>query len=564
MITEPRFLECHRLAPFVERGTDVDVIRDLMIHDLDVIQSFIPAEVESVEAVGVPVLTPRVDIANARLRFTNGCIANVTASRVSMKRERMLRLFQPDAYVAIDYDQRRVRIVRREPSAVPGALANIIADEHDAGQGDPLRDEIAAFLAAVRDRTTPIVSGRAGLARARARGAHRGGDRARDVTPAAGDPRARPDVLLIAGEASGDLHGADLVTALRARVPAVRVRGIGGAHLRAPGWTRSSTPTTLSTMGLVEARERLGVVWRAYRRMRRIVRDEKPDLVILIDFAEFNLALAGVAKRHGVPVLYYISPQVWAWRRGRVRKIARRVSRLAVVFPFEVPLYAGTGVRADFVGHPLLDRVRVGARPRGVAGRARPRSGETARGAPPRQPEQGDAAPAAAHGRGRRRGCMARGDCQCALALADTLSEADIAVSMRGAALRFPVCAADLRLGACERRRDGGVRHRNLGDGPVGTPDGDRVPDRAADLRAARRLVSVPFIGMPNLIAGRAVVPELIQDEATGERMAAEVARFLDDPAHAEATRRGSPRCASARGRRRRRARGRDRAEMLA
>jgi predicted dehydrogenase len=163
VITEPRFLECHRLAPFVDRGTDVDVIRDLMIHDLDVIQSFIPAEVESVEAVGVPVLTPRVDIANARLRFANGCIANVTASRVSMKRERMLRLFQPDAYVAIDYDQRRVRIIRRGEPTTPDALPNITAEEHDAGQGDPLRDEIAAFVEAVAHRTTPLVGGREGL-----------------------------------------------------------------------------------------------------------------------------------------------------------------------------------------------------------------------------------------------------------------------------------------------------------------------------------------------------------------------------------------------------------------
>jgi predicted dehydrogenase len=163
VITEPRFLECHRLAPFVDRGTDVDVIRDLMIHDLDLIQSYIAADVESVEAVGIPVLTPRIDIANARLRFANGCIANVTASRVSMKRERMLRLFQPDAYVAIDYDQRKVRIVRRIPAVEPGALARIEADEHDAGQGDPLRDEIAAFVAAVRTRATPIVSGREGL-----------------------------------------------------------------------------------------------------------------------------------------------------------------------------------------------------------------------------------------------------------------------------------------------------------------------------------------------------------------------------------------------------------------
>ena len=163
VINEPRFLECHRLAPFVDRGTDVDVIRDLMIHDLDLIQSYITAEVEAVEAVGVPVLTPRIDIANARLRFADGCIANVTASRVSMKRERMLRLFQPDAYVAIDFDQRRVRILRREPGGASGTLPRIVAEEHDAGEGDPLRDEIAAFVAAVARRAAPIVGGREGL-----------------------------------------------------------------------------------------------------------------------------------------------------------------------------------------------------------------------------------------------------------------------------------------------------------------------------------------------------------------------------------------------------------------
>ena len=163
VVTEPRFLECHRLAPFVERGTDVDVIRDLMIHDLDVIQSFVAADVTQVESVGVPVLTARVDIANARLRFANGCIANVTASRVSLKRERKLRIFQPDAYVSIDYDQRRVRICRRLPPPSPTALPEITVVEHDAGQGDPLRDEIAAFVAAVRTRGAPAVGGPAGL-----------------------------------------------------------------------------------------------------------------------------------------------------------------------------------------------------------------------------------------------------------------------------------------------------------------------------------------------------------------------------------------------------------------
>jgi predicted dehydrogenase len=163
VVTGPRFLECHRLAPFVDRGTDVDVIRDLMIHDLDVIQHFVGADVVHVESVGVPVLTASVDIANARLRFANGCIANVTASRVSLKRERKLRIFQHDCYVAIDYDQRVVRICRRIPADGPGRLPEIEVREHDAGEGDPLRDEIAAFLAAVTTRGAPLVGGREGL-----------------------------------------------------------------------------------------------------------------------------------------------------------------------------------------------------------------------------------------------------------------------------------------------------------------------------------------------------------------------------------------------------------------
>ncbi len=110
VIKEPKFVECHRLAPFVERGTDVDVVLDLMIHDIDVIASLVRSPVMRVEAVGVPVLTETPDIANARITFANGCIANVTASRVSIKRERKVRFFQPDAYISIDYDQRRAQI----------------------------------------------------------------------------------------------------------------------------------------------------------------------------------------------------------------------------------------------------------------------------------------------------------------------------------------------------------------------------------------------------------------------------------------------------------------------
>jgi predicted dehydrogenase len=160
-ITQPRFIECHRLAPFTERGTDVDVVLDLMIHDLDLILSMVPSPVRSVEAVGVPVLTPSVDIANARLRFADGCIANVTASRVSAKRERKLRLFQADAYVSIDFGERTVRIFRREEGE-DGQLA-LTAEERVVEEGDALAAEIDAFLRAVRDREAPPVTGWDGL-----------------------------------------------------------------------------------------------------------------------------------------------------------------------------------------------------------------------------------------------------------------------------------------------------------------------------------------------------------------------------------------------------------------
>jgi predicted dehydrogenase len=161
IIKEPKFVECHRLAPFVERGTDVDVVLDLMIHDIDVIASLVRSPVQQVEAVGVPVLTDKPDIANARIKFANGCIANVTSSRVSIKRERKVRFFQPDAYISIDYDQRRAQIFYKPP---PGATwLDIRSESIEIKEGDALADEIDSFLDCVRSRSLPLVSGAEGL-----------------------------------------------------------------------------------------------------------------------------------------------------------------------------------------------------------------------------------------------------------------------------------------------------------------------------------------------------------------------------------------------------------------
>jgi lipid-A-disaccharide synthase len=164
-------------------------------------------------------------------------------------------------------------------------------------------------------------------------------------------------IMIVAGEASGDLHGADLARRLRARDPGCEIFGIAGAEMRAAGVRPLAKIEDIAGLGLSELASTLRRALGAFRRVRAELHASPPSLLILIDYAEFNLILSGIAHRVGVPVLYYILPQVWAWRRGRIRKLVKRSDRMAVVFPFEAGLYARAGGRVDFVGHPLLDRV---------------------------------------------------------------------------------------------------------------------------------------------------------------------------------------------------------------
>jgi predicted dehydrogenase len=160
LLRDPRFIEVHRLGTFPERSLDIDVVFDLMIHDLDVVLSIVSSDVESVEAVGVPVITPRVDIANARLRFANGCIANLTASRISRDRVRKIRFFQPAAYVSIDYAAQKVEVWRLDRST--GPVPSIQGGELDVVQQEPLARELVDFVEAVTRRRRPAVAGEDG------------------------------------------------------------------------------------------------------------------------------------------------------------------------------------------------------------------------------------------------------------------------------------------------------------------------------------------------------------------------------------------------------------------
>jgi predicted dehydrogenase len=160
LLNDPRFVEVHRLGTFPERSLDIDVVFDLMIHDIDIVLSLVKSDVESIEAVGVPVLTSRVDIANARLRFANGCVANLTASRISRERVRKIRFFQPMAYLSIDYAAQKLEVWRLVKG--DGPMPAIEGGESPVESQEPLRSELADFVAAAADRRAPIVTGEDG------------------------------------------------------------------------------------------------------------------------------------------------------------------------------------------------------------------------------------------------------------------------------------------------------------------------------------------------------------------------------------------------------------------
>ena len=160
----PRFVECHRLAPYKERGTDVNVVLDLMIHDIDLVQTIIGAPVLTIDAVGTPVFSDAIDIANARIRFANGCVVNATASRVSLRMERKMRIFEDDAYLSLDLQQKILTLIRkREDAGTPGQLP-VQIEEQSLEQGDALKAEIEAFLECIQTGRPPAVSGEDGLA----------------------------------------------------------------------------------------------------------------------------------------------------------------------------------------------------------------------------------------------------------------------------------------------------------------------------------------------------------------------------------------------------------------
>ncbi len=345
-------------------------------------------------------------------------------------------------------------------------------------------------------------------------------------------------ILLSAGDASGELHAAAFVEALRARLPEARFLGLGGVEMEKAGVELLVHQSELAIGGLVEVLSSAPRVARAWRRLTRALA-ERPDLLVLVDSPDFNLPLARRARRLGVPVLYYVSPQVWAWRSRRVRKIARRVDRLAVIFPFEPAFYAGTGLPVDFVGHPLVERMQSFA---ASCDRARARE---LLGIEP------DAVLVVLLP-GSRRNELRFGlglQLECARRVRERERRARFVVALPAslpreaalAALRDARLPQEVAVDVVQGRTYEAVRAADVALAKPGTVTVEVallgcplvVAARAHPVSAAiaKRVIRVPSFTMLNLVAGAPVVPEFLQEQARPERIAAAVLALVAGPA---------------------------------
>jgi len=347
-----------------------------------------------------------------------------------------------------------------------------------------------------------------------------------------------PRLLISCGEASGDLYGAELVRHLRERTPDLDVLGVGGDRLQAQGASLFAHVRDLAVVGLLEVVSHLRDLRLVFRRILEEADRRPPDAAVLVDYPDFNLRLARALHRRGIPVIYYVSPQVWAWRRGRVAAIRETVARMLVIFPFEEPLYREAGVPVTFVGHPLVSLVRPAADPAAFLREvgldpARPvvallpgsRPKEVAHNLPPL---------AAAVDRVR----AARPDAQYLAAVAAALPPGLVRDALRDRPVAVVLDRTHEALSAATAAVVASGT-ATVEAALLGTPMVVVYRLSPWTYRLGRRLVRVPYYAMVNLIAGRRVVPELIQAAFTPEGVAAELLPLLDETPSRQAMKAG-------------------------
>jgi lipid-A-disaccharide synthase len=334
--------------------------------------------------------------------------------------------------------------------------------------------------------------------------------------------------MIVAGEASGDIYGADLVREALLLDPELHFFGIGGQRMREVGVQTLVDSAEMAVVGLVEVLKHFDVISAAFMKLKKILREDPPALLILIDYPGFNLRLAKVAKRAGIKVLYYISPQIWAWRQGRLKKIARLVDHMAVILPFEAAFYERAGVPVTFVGHPMLDMVQVSM--------DREQASVSFGLDPSRQ--------IVGLFPGSRNNEIERllpvlidsakllkkqfPGIQFVVPIASTLSRDDLAPQILAAGIDVTFTSDRIHdlIRACDAivSVSGTV---TLEIALIGTPMVIIYKLSPLTYQLAKRLVKIEHIGLCNIVAGEAVVKELIQHEASPDRISTEIEKIL-------------------------------------
>jgi lipid-A-disaccharide synthase len=359
-------------------------------------------------------------------------------------------------------------------------------------------------------------------------------------------------LFIIAGEASGDAHGGKLVSALLARDPTLSLEGVGGAAMEKAGVRLRHDIRHLGVVGIVEVLSQWRSIWRTYRDVRAWLREAPPDAVVLIDYPDFNLRVARLAKALGIPVIYYVSPQIWAWRPGRIAAIKATVDLMLVLFDFEADAYRTAGVPCRWVGHPLLDETASDGEQEAFARRYRLTKGERVLALLPgsRALEVSRLLPAMLDAAERLHAARTIDRVLVAVAPSIDAGLVQSAVDRRGAfgtrvTVAIGEAAAVLRASRAAVVASGTA---TLQAAVIGTPL--VMVYRVAPLTAwiARRLVTAPHLALVNVVAGRRVVPEVVQEQMTAERIAAEVGRILTDERVASAMRADLARVRSALG----------------
>ena len=346
--------------------------------------------------------------------------------------------------------------------------------------------------------------------------------------------------MIVAGEASGDMYGATLANELRALSPTLRLFGMGGDCMRRAGVETLVDANVMAVMGIVEVVGHLPTIVKGFNILKQRLRTDPPDLLILIDYPDFNLRLARLAKRGGVKVLYFVSPQIWAWRSGRVKGIGRAVDMMAVLFPFEVPFYQKAGIPVTFVGHPLLDMVRPAmARDQAVASLGLDPARRTVGLFPgSRKSVIKKLLPVILQSAEILQSRMP--ELQFVLPLASSLRAEDLAPYLQDSKVQVTVISGrnhDL-MSACDAAISvSGTVIMELA--LVGVPMVLIYKVSPLTYQIGKRVINVPHIGICNIVAEKRLVKELIQHEAEPVAIADEIDTILNDAPYAAAMREG-------------------------